>query len=692
MPTPAPFGPSFQISPPTAGFQAGGTIAALTDGRFIAVWTDRSETSVEGDFSSIRAQILNADGSASGLPFVVNTEMAGPQLSPVVTAMPGGRFVVSWTDYSGQFTQTGDTSGTAIHAQMFDADGSKAGSEILVNTTTPDEQSESSIVALANGNFVITWTDYSPSDTGLDSAVRAQLFDADGNKLGGENGEILVNTTTYYVQYSSAVAATADGGFIVTWTDDSQSQDDPSTAVRAQRFGPDGTKLGAEFLVNTTTEGAQQASEIAVLANGNFVISWLNASVMTAQIFGSGGTKIGAEFQFNTDLIGFDNTSSITPLADGGFLVAWENMPTLQSISVLLQCFDADGTPRGDQITIAGNDARPGRPSVSTHADGRVILTWTGDNAEIVHAQIFDPRTAAIDLTGTARADDWFGTDFGDTLAGQGGADTVSGGLGDDLLEGGEDDDALSGGAGDDSLAGDNGHDTLAGDQGSDTLSGGAGNDVLEGGADNDTLSGEGGTDTLVGGDGYDTYVIDSLDDTISEIGTGHDLILTATISVNLAGFTNVEDVELIGAAALNATGSVQANLLTGNFVGNRLSGLGGADTLSGEEGNDTLNGGAGKDRLTGGAGADDFVFGSKGEIAGDRIADFRHGQDDIILRAFMKGGDFIGGARFTGQDDQVRYVKATGLLQGDIDGDGTADWALVMANKAVLTDADFVF
>ena len=40
----------------------------------------------------------------------------------------------------------------------------------------------------------------------------------------------------------------------------------------------------------------------------------------------------------------------------------------------------------------------------------------------------------------------------------------------------------------------------------------------------------------------------------------------------------------------------------------------------------------------------------------------------------------------------QVRYTKSTGILQGDVDGDGTADFEIDIANRPVLTAADFIF
>ena len=66
--------------------------------------------------------------------------------------------MVTWEDSSqGVGGATGDTSGTAVKAQVFAADGTRVGSELLVNGATATTQAGPRIVALANGGFVVTW-------------------------------------------------------------------------------------------------------------------------------------------------------------------------------------------------------------------------------------------------------------------------------------------------------------------------------------------------------------------------------------------------------------------------------------------------------------------------------------------------------------------------------------------------------
>ena len=125
--------------------------------------------------------------------FLVNTATASNQLGAQVTTLSNGGFVVTWEDYSqGVGGATGDTSEWAVKAQVFAADGTKIGDEILVNTATASNQWDSQITALSNGGFVVTWQDYSQGVGGATGdtsewAVKAQVFAADGAKIGSRS-------------------------------------------------------------------------------------------------------------------------------------------------------------------------------------------------------------------------------------------------------------------------------------------------------------------------------------------------------------------------------------------------------------------------------------------------------------------------------------------------------------------------
>ncbi len=734
MAFPFRYGSEFLINTTTLNAQRDAEITALADGRFVAIWQDDSAIGGDTSGAAVRGQLFNADGSKVGLEFLVNTTTAGGQYHPTVAALPDGRFVAVWTDWS---MSGGDTSGSAIRVQLFNADGSKAGSEFRANSTVAGNQEKPAIAVLADGRFVVSWDDY--SSTGGDTsgtAIRAQLFNADGSLSGSE---FLVNTSTANSQYRSAITALADGRFVVAWTDWSMSGGDTSSAaVRAQLFNADGSKAGGEFLVNTTTASSQSDPKIAALADGRFVVVWADGSgtgddtsppAVRGQVFNADGSKAGAEFLVNTTTTSYQYDPWVTALPDGRFVVVWkDNSATggdASNSAVRGQVFNIDGSKAGSEFLVnTTTNGYQDYPTVTALADGRFVVAWRDGSlspddpsGDAVRGQIFDPRETAVTLNGSLLADDYVGTRFGDVMHGF---------LGDDRIKGRSGDDTLTGDSGNDTLTGNQGNDVLDGGDGNDTLRGGLGSDQLRGGDGNDMLNGGFGLDYMAGGLGDDVYVVDQAGDMVVEnAGEGTDELRSATLDLDLTTYANIEDARLTGSANLDATGTAGRNVLTGNAGHNILTGQGGRDRLYGNDGWDTLKGGNGKDLLLGGAGddmliggagrdvmiggagADTFDFNSPTETGNtaatrDRITDFSQTDGDVIDLSGIDAdsgaaGDqaftFIGTAAFSGTAGELRYVQtATNtIVQADLDGDGAEDFQIQLDGLIALTAGDFV-
>jgi len=265
---------------------------------------------------------------------------------------------------------------------------------------------------------------------------------------------------------------------------------------------------------------------------------------------------------------------------------------------------------------------------------------------------------------------------------------------------------------------------------GNDTANQIYGNDkvnTLTGLDGNDRLNGGIGADFMLGGVGSDTYYVDSSKDTVNELGGDGTDKVYSSVSYNLANTTwvkgDVETLVLTGAGNINGNGNALNNSLTGNSgnnilraaVGNDavsggagnddLQGAAGDDTLKGGAGVDLLNGGAGADRLTGGTEADTFFYryASESTVATtgrDTIYDMLTGTDHIDLATIdanttLSGNQafsFISTAAFSGTAGELR-VGASGtslLVEGDLNGNGTADFAILVRGSATLTATDF--
>jgi serralysin len=209
----------------------------------------------------------------------------------------------------------------------------------------------------------------------------------------------------------------------------------------------------------------------------------------------------------------------------------------------------------------------------------------------------------------------------------------------------------------------------------------GNGNDLVVGGV---------GADDMSGGAGDDTYSIDNALDVVRELANaGIDTIQTSAFGIDLtnAKYANIENVFLAGSGDFDLTGSDVNNMLLGNEGDNLIAGMGGADRLFGSDGADT------------------FLFASLKHSktkasARDTIEDFTAADGDKIdlvgIDAKKGGSDnafsFIGTAKFHHKKGELHFkIKGTdSLVEGDIDGDGKPDFAILLKHVTSLAATDF--
>lgn len=130
------------------------------------------------------------------------------------------------------------------------------------------------------------------------------------------------------------------------------------------------------------------------------------------------------------------------------------------------------------------------------------------------------------------------------------------------------------------------------------------------------------------------------------------------------------------------------------------------ANTLIGSSEDDDIVGGRGRDNLTGGGNDDNFIFKSKfdslkGATHRDVIQDFAQGSDLIDLHTIdakaNKAGNqtfhFIDAKHFHHKSGELHFVTKSGFLlaEGDVDGDGKADFQIEVHGPATLLASDFV-
>ncbi len=175
--------------------------------------------------------------------------------------------------------------------------------------------------------------------------------------------------------------------------------------------------IGTENLVNTATANAQVQSQVTSLANGGFVVTWVdyilpgpfnaanyaNADVK-AQIFNADGTPLGTEFIVNNVIAGVQFIPSIIELSDGNILFSWQSglgrfagsPPAADPSTFMAREFTSSGTPIADQFVIGAVGSGVSVPRTTALEDGGFAAVWqTGANGSML-GQIFDSTNTAV--------------------------------------------------------------------------------------------------------------------------------------------------------------------------------------------------------------------------------------------------------------------------------------------------------
>ena len=364
----APAGGEFRVNTYTTSAQRWPSITARASGDFVIAWQSNGPDG--GDYG-IRAQRYDRAGVALGTEFAVNTYTTDVQLRPSASSNAKGAFVITWHSY-GQ-----DGSYFSSHGQRFTNGGVPVGAEFAVNTYTTGYQYLPVPAVAANGSFVVAWSSFAPGQDGSFGGIQARRWDASGNPLGGE---FQVNTYTTGYQVYSSVATAPNGNFVVVWQSDLQDGD--GYAVVGQRFDSSGTKVGGEFIVNSTTTGDQLQPAVSVHPAGGFVVSWQSPDGDTyglrARVFAPSGNPLGPDFAVNTYTTDAQYGYSVSTDSQGNFVVVWASYGgDGEGQAVFGQRFTALGARRGAEFrvnTVTTSDQS--MPDVTSDEVGNFEVSW----------------------------------------------------------------------------------------------------------------------------------------------------------------------------------------------------------------------------------------------------------------------------------------------------------------------------
>lgn len=300
------------------------SIATNEDGATMAAWSDGG---------SLLAVVVDAAGAATAGTETTVTSTNVPS-TPAVAALPGGRFIVAWTENStmaGQFVVKAvwlDDTGQPIVNPVTNTAAAYTASTTIISQKSPPalvalgDQVEHAIVwkngSTLRGRFYNaagvprTTNDVSLGTFGADEIGEPQvaslapdialLFarrtvggDADEGQLvlrrvtntGARTGVDGILTRQIDTR-PMGLATRADGAIAAVWEACMTDNDGSACGIRFQVFRPTLAAVGEAIFANTTRENTQIEPSVAALPNGAFIAAWSDGSQVAPDTDGFG--------------------------------------------------------------------------------------------------------------------------------------------------------------------------------------------------------------------------------------------------------------------------------------------------------------------------------------------------------------------------------------------------------------------
>jgi hypothetical protein len=345
----------FRVNEKGAGDQENPVVQVLRGGGAIFVWQGGAPGQQD-----IWARILGTAGTFTSGDFLVNSHTAGQQADPAVALLADGNVVVTWSSLE----QDGNLQG--VFGQILSPSGGKVGGEFQVNQFAPYNQRTSSVAALEGGGFVVAWV--SEQQRFINSVdVYGRRYDAAG---GPQGSEFRLNATTNLCA-NPVLCGVPGGGFLASWSQRDLAELNNGWDVMAQAFGATGQRVGGELRVNTCLPENQFRPKLAGLGNV-VVIVWTSRyqdgsrEGVYGRFVGADGTLLGDEFRVNTTTISQQIEPAAASDGDQRFLVVWSSFSGLgPGFEIMGQRYALDQTVN-----------QPAPPLVSALDSYSLLVSW----------------------------------------------------------------------------------------------------------------------------------------------------------------------------------------------------------------------------------------------------------------------------------------------------------------------------
>jgi hypothetical protein len=245
------------------------SIAPLSNGNFAVAWNAFITTSV------IRAAIVRPDCSVLAAPTTVSTTASARKASVASTTGTQGTIMYAFVIDGGVRVRFANNTNTYA-----------SGTDIQFLPKTATEVIESARVAPLGTGFavLVRWA----LATGSSGPGRIELYRT--NAMGAVMGSSILVTSKSGSDFQSSeafgVATRADGVMMVVWHSCLTNGDGSGCGVFGRAFRENGTPVGDEFVIPTTTTGDQTDPSVAAL-DDSFAVVWKDDSGQAPDVAGS---------------------------------------------------------------------------------------------------------------------------------------------------------------------------------------------------------------------------------------------------------------------------------------------------------------------------------------------------------------------------------------------------------------------
>jgi CSLREA domain-containing protein len=364
---------------------SGQAIGMAANGDFVVVWTSEGQ---DGALGGVYARLFNADGTANGNEFQVNTTTADAQQWAVVDMSATGEFIVAWTSRN----QASAASGDDIYYKRFAADGSEMSGEIRANSSMSGIQAAPSIALLEGGGVVIAWHGEGPGDT---DGIFFRRFDAADSAV--DTADQRVNITDGTDENDPSVAPLPGGGFVVFWETDKQ--------MYFRRFDSAGAALDAGAVQVDNDYSTSSGAAVAADAAGNYTAVYREERILSG-VWGRGYTASGGNLHtWFYAASGAAISPDIAIAPDGAYIVTYQNSGDGDATGVYARKYNTNGSTDGSSFLV--NQTTTGAqtmPAIAALDTDRYIIAWSGGgpgDADGVFVRVFDDTTLVLPVIGS---------------------------------------------------------------------------------------------------------------------------------------------------------------------------------------------------------------------------------------------------------------------------------------------------